>query len=1008
MPLQWDSATGRFVDKERDERERLLAAGTPVARPAYGSSLAEQAAFYRNQEQNQKLAQTEADFRQKGGSDKPFLPSGPGGLLGDTLKVGANILAGIPTDIIDIGSGLVDIANEGKDWLLGGQFETSKLFDDSDNPLTKARRQSFEAESELGRMVSNIGRLVTPVSWFAKPFALAGKLPKLGQVAKVGTALEKTFGEVNHLDDTARVVSRLQSLAEGAIKGSPAQKLGSTAARNSWLTLTYKDVAQNIGKDAELAGAAAFFDDTRQSLKALGSFGKWSPERRLKTFGQAVAWDTFMALNVAGEGDDAADETVGDMLYGLDNPVAQFLGQGTMIRPEDPALIRKAKQGLENLIMAPVMNGVIDMIRVRRFATAYRKASPEARDQILKAMDLESQQLGESIAQLHGYAPAGLLNPAKDAFDTEQLWQRVNAERAAQDQQVSWQAQWAAARERQAIAQQGTQPLLTGGPADLNSPVQNRLAQMEGLASELNDDPLYQEWLKSREALQAPGPMQGPTPAPADDLPAYKAWLEDKARMPEAELDPRVQQSLRRLDGIGELAPMQQQQPGQLLQPGQIEPVTVQDLGSPLRPPEPVVTPQTQRAAVGQEIARRMPEVMVQGPDGVFRSITERVNQIAPRTRVDRIEYLKQFPLQMNAQGAFNAVDTVWYSNFVRQGLDEGWAKIDPDSFEVLYNRAGAATADRNAAVVKQAETLDELAQIQQYDIDIAESYRAAQQEQPLPIDVAQSEKLAAQEADPALAQATSDAIEAGSKVDMLDATEQARLDAATLRGLEGGVDDAAVVREMTGTTLDSLQRPEVLKSEAGRGWEVFDSNGELLGSARTKAAAEKIADRQLREDQKALVARARQMEADATDEPIDNVIGDPVVDSDVMGKVQMTDSQIAAVQGLLPRLDSLLDEAWLARRGDSGFFNINELGPQKRTFDLGQGDMRALASAIRNGLESGSITGPRARSLRNLADKLDTQVKLLEPQARAQRTVNGLIQDMQTFLDHGDFCDFI
>jgi hypothetical protein len=145
-------------------------------------------------------------------------------------------------------------------------------------------------------------------------------------------------------------------------------------------------------------------------------------------------------------------------------------------------------------------------------------------------------------------------------------------------------------------------------------------------------------------------------------------------------------------------------------------------------------------------------------------------------------------------------------------------------------------------------------------------------------------------------------------------------------------------------------------------------------------------------------------MEADATDEMMNVTIGNPVYDSDIVGKVKLTDAQIRAVQGILPSLDGKLDEAWKTRRGESAFFNINELGPQKRTFELSQGDMLALQNGIRDVLqEAGDIKGsPKLRALRNLADKLDTEMKLLEPQARAQRFVDGLVNDTRTTLDNG------
>ena len=145
-------------------------------------------------------------------------------------------------------------------------------------------------------------------------------------------------------------------------------------------------------------------------------------------------------------------------------------------------------------------------------------------------------------------------------------------------------------------------------------------------------------------------------------------------------------------------------------------------------------------------------------------------------------------------------------------------------------------------------------------------------------------------------------------------------------------------------------------------------------------------------------------------DEAINVQVGVPVFDSDIVGKIKLTDAQINAVQGILPRLDGLLDDAWLKRRGETAFFNINDLGPQKRTFELTQGDMKALSEGIQRVLQdAGDLKGsPKLRALRNLADKLDTQMKLLAPEARAKKLVDDLTRETMSFIDDGKLCDYL
>jgi hypothetical protein len=410
-----------------------------------------------------------------------------------------------------------------------------------------------------------------------------------------------------------------------------------------------------------------------------------------------------------------------------------------------------------------------------------------------------------------------------------------------------------------------------------------------------------------------------------------------------------------------------------------------------------------------------------EGPDGIMRSMAElqqQVRQLMPRTRVDALEYLNSFRPAANKYGVVPASDSVWMNFLYERGLNEGWASIDPDTMGVRFNRKAAADLDRGDLVIDQATKIDEATRYEEW-LWNKELVNGNPQMRPEVQD-----NLAAKEArdaydnweaqqaalppelkvDQATVAAQEEAIRAGQNLNQFDTAEELRLSAADTQGLQGLMDDQTVVREMLGTTLDTVPVPEVRKAEIGRGWEVFDENGELIGRTTTKRQADQLAQQQLQQNRDAVLARARQMEADATDEMMNVTIGNPVYDSDIVGKVKLTDAQIRAVQGILPSLDDKLDEAWKMRRGESAFFNINELGPQKRTFELSQGDMLALQNGIRDVLqEAGDIKGsPKLRALRNLADKLDTEMKLLEPQARAQRFVDGLVNDTRTTLDNG------
>jgi hypothetical protein len=146
-------------------------------------------------------------------------------------------------------------------------------------------------------------------------------------------------------------------------------------------------------------------------------------------------------------------------------------------------------------------------------------------------------------------------------------------------------------------------------------------------------------------------------------------------------------------------------------------------------------------------------------------------------------------------------------------------------------------------------------------------------------------------------------------------------------------------------------------------------------------------------------------MEADATDQTINIAVGDPILDSEVVGRLTLTDRQIESVQKFSQSIQRQMNADWKKRTGGKAWLNINELGKGKKTFELTQGEMYDLVDGIKAVLQTGEIPGPRAKVLRNVADKLSTNMKLLAPQARAQRFANDIAADAQRFLEHGDFC---
>lgn len=987
MPARYDAATGRWVYDDP-----LQPVATANSLPPLGSSPLEESKFYAQRDARMGM-QAGEQLSQQNAERRPLFAENP---IGEAFNIAANAGTALVTDYLDLAAGLGDLAVQSQNYIAGQGFNVDQVMNDSDNPWTKWRRETFEPKSQAGQLVSNVVRvgvsLLTLPKVAAKgitvPLQVAKRVPVVGGAAGAALGgidkLSKGYKSLTAVDGTADTLGALQSLRKTVPNASKDAKLLDDVVRHDWLLATYDDVGRAIsGGKAELTGVADWFDNVRKSTAALTQLGKASTGQKIKTVGEALAWDAFVAFNVYGEGDAEMDETFSDFLATFDNPLAQAIGSPLATVAEDNALTRKFKQMIEGVAMAAPLNAAFDMYRVYRYAKEFKAGSANVKAEMLRRLGGSSQEIGDSIGRTAFYQPGGQLT-------TDELFGLVTQQREAADQMIGQQQlgadvqQWLTNRIQQ---QQATDAMAQQG---MDSPV-------PGMSQGAFDEAAMRA-AGGRTLAGAPDPQALPgTGVSTMQLPAAEGQVGQPGADPAGLL------------GAG--GPPVPVTPGVL-------PVTVRDLGGAVpRPAEPVITPQTIRSGFAQDamrIIRQMDELtFVEGADGVFTRMSNSIKQLMPRTRVDALEYLRSFPPQLNEMGMPNGVDAIWTNFIYDRGLQEGWASIDPDTFQIRFNRAAAAEFDRSNAVLKQVEAIDQVDELAQFNtelVDVAESFKAAQQEQPIDVDVQQTARLAEMEQDPAVRLASEEAAAAADEVDRLDAAEELRLTQAELQRLSGQMADDEVVREMLGTTLDTVQAPDVIRAEVGRGWEVYDSTGELIGRTTTQKAARKLADQQLSKDRAAMLSRARQMEADAMDETINVQVGVPVFDSDIVGKIKLTDAQINAVQGILPQLDGLLDDAWMQRRGESAFFNINELGPQRRTFELTQGDMKALGEGIQQVLQdAGNLKGsPKLRALRNLADKLSTQMKLLAPEARAQKLVDDLAQQARSFIDDGKLCDYL
>lgn len=340
----------------------------------------------------------------------------------DFLKSVANPAWALVTDYVDLGHGLVDVAQQTGNLIQGKGFDGSKVFDDSDNPLTKGRIDTFRSETQAGQFANTTMRvgvalLTLPKLAFkglAAPLKLLGKTPAVGKpFAAAAKGLTKADDAVN----ATRAGTKGATTALNAIqKGAPTSKAAKLANADDWLKLTYKDVV-NAGVDGNRFATA--MRSTERAAKSLTK-GKAS----LRTVGEALAWDAFVAFNAAGEGNPMLDETFSDFLNEAGMPNVPLFR--TSIR--DTGLEAKFKQMGEGLVLGGILSSVFDVARIYRFSRAFQKADDVEKKLIVKALNEEGERLGGSVAKLSDQADAVALLPSAGQTAARNNYQLLDAE----------------------------------------------------------------------------------------------------------------------------------------------------------------------------------------------------------------------------------------------------------------------------------------------------------------------------------------------------------------------------------------------------------------------------------------------------------------------------------------------------------------------------------------------------------------------------------------------------
>ena len=201
------------------------------------------------QEQRRQAVQAETESSSPTAlDDRPLFAETPGQFVGDLWKSVANPATALLTDYVDLGHGLVDIAGQTGSLISGNGFDGSKVFDDSDNPLTKARIDGFRSETKAGQFVNTTARVVVALATLPKlalkglamPLKLIRKAPVVGGLA--GKGAQGILAADKALKAT-RTGTKATTTALNAIqKGAPTSKVAKLANADDWLKLTYKDV----------------------------------------------------------------------------------------------------------------------------------------------------------------------------------------------------------------------------------------------------------------------------------------------------------------------------------------------------------------------------------------------------------------------------------------------------------------------------------------------------------------------------------------------------------------------------------------------------------------------------------------------------------------------------------------------------------------------------------------------------------------------------------------------
>ena len=886
--------------------------------------------------------------------DRPVIAETPGQALSEFAKISSNAGLALVTDYADLGAGLTDVLLETGKLVTGQGFDGENIFNDKDNPWTQARIEGLKADTQLGDVTSRIVRVGVALATLPKTIIKGGflGLKALSAGGKI-KPLAKAASAVKRLDDAKDVRTATTGITKGLDRikkagvQSRAAKLG---AADDWLKLTYKDIV-NANQMVDTGIVANWMRSTGRAASGLTK-GKST----VRTVGEALGWGAFVSFNEAGERDVLEDTGLTDLFKQL----GLFYLPQLEARIDETALETKMRLMAEGLMLDAVISPLLDIYRIAKFSRAFSDASGPERNAIIRAFNTEAEELGAGFARLQDV--------------TEKLQKNTTPFTSA-------------ARTSTVNRPPGNANVVSGmyseEDANMLTMFDKYLNDVEGVrtnnllrerqqaaAARLKLQTEQQAALRQPDAPEATGPD----------------WGGPLVASPGGEMVPAQSSALAPRQLAGGLIPPR---PTSRALPGtDIEPVDIQVI----RPPEPTVSPQTMREAFNDFVRKRFGDT----PEGqsFAEDLLGKTYQLLPRNEVDLIDYIQTSKLQFNEIGVQSAADSAISDFIVKRGLDKGYITLN-DDFLLMFNRKLAFDYDRGQYVAKKAQAIDEAAEIERYNAQLAKRSDPATGEAQAALDPATRD---AQEAgrqfddfqardrtpsdapsDPALVEAArKEALAATQEAGATAAERQELIDAAARYGEKGS--PGQVVAEMLNVDIDNLP-PLSIEKIGSRRYQIVDEFGEAIDNKTfgTKKLANKgleIAQKNRIQD---LVAKANAAIERGQDQVIDMAFGSNPVDSAaVRAQITMTQKQVDLLNKLGVPIDS-------------------------RSLDLSQGELSGMSQSLRQ--LAVNAKGTEKRMLNNILRRVDEAVIDLGPAAKREAMSDAVVADSQKFLKDGEIC---